>query len=372
MKITEENLVHIEDKYKCYMKGEKVDEFFAEFDIKFAAGHWCAGGFSDRFAPAYQNKSFDSGILAQIKRVAEAGIKGIEFHDSVFLDDNHRPIDSLIIATRDALNSYMIYPTNLNINLWTDFKWRLGGLANPKASIRIDALEIAYQAIDIANQLGCKSVTLWPGSDGWDYSFQVNYGELLNHFIQGCIEINKRATNSGLIFAVEPKLKEPREGNMILSTSAKAFLVVSHVNKICGGVNMGVCIDYGHEQMCGVEPADMLYTAKAFNIPVVNFHLNNAKHRSNDEDLCAGTGDVWRLTDFCYAAIDTNYQGWFVEDQYTYRMEPVIAMALSKEMFANGLKKALLIYANREELQKAQGTGLAENTIRVVNEILIG
>ena len=67
--------------------------------------------------------------------------------------------------------------------------------------------------------------------------------------------------------------------------------------------------------------------------PVVNFHVNNAKLHSNDEDRITGTGDIWRLVDFCYAAVDTLYDDWFGEDQFTYRTDPVKSMALSRELF---------------------------------------
>jgi xylose isomerase len=150
-----------------------------------------------------------------------------------------------------------------------------------------------------------------------------------------------------------------------------AALIARLVNEECGGRNMGVAIDYGHEQMYGNEPADNLYTLKRVGVPVVNFHLNNAKTHSNDEDRVTGTGDNWRLTDFCFAAVDTGYQGWFGEDQFTYRMEPVRAMALSMELFANIMKKALLIYANKDKLDKARSTGDAGAVIEVVKKFLV-
>ena len=134
---------------------------------------------------------------------------------------------------------------------------------------------------------------------------------------------------------------------------------------------MGVCIDYGHEQMYCNEPADNLYVGRVLGVPIVNFHVNTAKTHSNDEDRVTGTGDNWRFVDFCYAAIDTGYDGWFGEDQFTYRMDPVKAMSLSRELFGNLMKKALLIYARREKLREAQATGDAGRTIDVVKDILI-
>ena len=88
-------------------------------------------------------------------------------------------------------------------------------------------------------------------------------------------------------------------------------------------------------------------------------------------DRFAGTGDNWRLADFCFAAIDTGYNGWFGEDQFTYRMDPVKAMVLSREIFANVMKKALKIYAAKADLEKAQATGDAGATIDVVKKHLV-
>jgi len=374
MKVTKQNLARLETDYKGYLKGDRLDQFFDDFQIKFAAGHWCAGDYADRFAPLGYNSNdpnFSSDIVSQIERVAQADIKGIEFHEVVFIDEHYRKDKELIEKTKETLEKYKLIPTNMNINLWTDPKWKLGGITNPDKGIREDALEIALQAIEIAKEIGCTSLALWPGSDGWDYNFQVNYGEILDRFIEGCIFINKKALKEDLIFGVEAKLHEPREGNTIISTTHKAALVASAVNKECGGTNMGVCVDYGHEQMYAAEPADTLYTLKRFGVPLVNFHINNAKLHSNDEDRIAATGDNWRFADFCYAAIDTGYQGWFGEDQFTYRMDPVKAMALSRELFGNIIKKALRIYADRDALQRAQSTGKAEETIDVVKEYLI-
>ena len=159
---------------------------------------------------------------------------------------------------------------------------------------------------------------------------------------------------------------------MVVSTTHMSILVAGIVNEACGGKNMGVTIDYGHEQMYAVEPASMLYLAKKAGVPVVNFHVNNAKLHSNDEDRIAGTGDIWRLTDFCYAAVDTGYDGWFGEDQFTYRTDPVKSMALSREFFCNTMKRALQIYEVKDKLEEAQSTGEATASIELVKKYIFG
>lgn len=309
--------------------------------------------------------------MAQIERVARARIKGIEFHEAVFIDQNYGKDKSKIHEVKRALAKYKVEPTNMNTNLFSDPKWKLGSIANANKAIREEALAIALQGVEIAEEVACTSIALWPGSDGWDYNFEVNYGELLDRFVDGCIAINRKAMSTGLRFGLEAKLHEPHEGNMVIPTTHLAILVARMVNEACGEQNMGVVIDYGHEHMYTVVPASMLYVADKAGVPVVNFHINNAKLHSNDEDRIAGTGDTWRLADFCYAAIDTGYDGWFGEDQFTYRTDPVKSMALSRELFGNVMKKALLIYAAKDQLQEAQSTGDAIATIEFAKKYIL-
>jgi len=184
--------------------------------------------------------------------------------------------------------------------------------------------------------------------------------------------INEKAREAGLRFGVEAKLHEPREGNMIIPTTHLAGLIVKEVNSRSNTQNMGVVIDYGHEQMYAVEPAFTVYALKNLNVPIINFHINTAKTHSNDEDRIAGTGDIWKMVEFCYAAIDTGYSGWFGEDQFTYRTDPVKSMKLSKEIFANIMKKALHLYSRREEIKASQSTGDALQVLDKVKKIIIG
>lgn len=374
MKVTKKNLAKLDSEYKGYLEGDVLDQFFEDFEINFSAGHWCGGEFFDRFASFGYNSNnpeFKDSIVDQIERVSLAHVKGIEFHESVFIDRKYKKDPAKIAEVKQALERFHVIPTNMNINTWTDPKWKFGGICNPDLKIRKDAIALCLQGAEIAKEVGCKSLQLWPGSDGWDYNFEVNYGNCLDWFIEGCITINNKAKELGLIFGTEAKMKEPREGNMIVPTTAQAALIAKTVNEACGGNNMGVTIDYGHEQMSGIEPAMNLYLLKRMGLRVTNFHINSAKYRSNDEDRVTGTDDVWRLADFCYAAIDTGYDGWFGEDQFTYRMEQVKAISLSREIFGNIMKKALQIYAVKEKLQAAQATGDAGNTIDVVKKILI-
>ena len=362
-------------RFPGYLEGDTVTEFFRAAEIGFAAGSWCAGQFADRFAPSGYNANdptFDNSMPAQIGRVRAAGIDGIEFHDMDFLNPDGSRNQEKQAAIVQALAEHKVVPTNMNFNTWSDPKWKFGSITHPDAGVRQAAMDQILTGVEIAAELNFASAGFWPGSDGWDYHFEVDYGQRLRWFIDGCTEIAAKCDSFGLPFGTEPKQKEPREMNMITNTVAKAARVCVEVNKNLGKTVMGVAIDYGHEQMVGNTPADSLYLLKTLGIPIANFHINGAKYNSNDEDRIAGTDDIWRLVEFCYAAVDTGYDGWFGEDQFTYRTEQTISMHLSREFFANCMKRALVIYADRERLHAAQATGDAIQTIQVVKKAIYG
>ncbi|NUL81268.1 MAG: TIM barrel protein [Armatimonadetes bacterium] len=372
MQTTESNLARLETDFSGYLEGDRVTELLKTFDIRFSAGHWCAGDFSDRFCKSYtEDPEFQHGVLHDIRRVSEAGVEGIELSDTLFRRKDLTFDRELEEAAKHVLETQNVIATNMNINVWTHAKWRVGGITHPDPTRRYEAIQYCLEVVGLAERMGCPMVQLWPGSDGWDYCFEVDYGRQFDWFLEGCSQIAKAASEKGLKFSVEAKQKEPREGNMILNTTAKAAWAAHLVNQGLGANAMGVVIDYGHEQMVGNTPADSLYLLRRIGVPINNFHINAAKYNSNDEDRITGTDDLWRLAEFCYAAIDTGYDGWFGEDQFTYRTDPVKSMALSRELFANTMKKALLIYRDRARLATARATGDATVVIDTVKRPLM-
>ena len=86
MKVTADNLKLVGTEFTGYLEGDKVDQFFSTYGINFSAGHWCAGGFSDRFCTTYSETPSDDSPAGQIRRVAKAKIAGIELNNEMFLD----------------------------------------------------------------------------------------------------------------------------------------------------------------------------------------------------------------------------------------------------------------------------------------------
>jgi L-rhamnose isomerase len=51
-------------------------------------------------------------------------------------------------------------------------KWKLGFLFNRNESLRNEAVEEVRRTGEISNELECDDLTLWLGSDGFDYPFR--------------------------------------------------------------------------------------------------------------------------------------------------------------------------------------------------------
>ncbi len=77
-------------------------------------------------------------------------------------------------------------------------------------------------------------LSVWPGSDGADYHFQIDYRQSLEWFTEALVAVNKECLKAGIKLAVEPKPYEPRELYMIIPTAASAILVAQRVNETCG------------------------------------------------------------------------------------------------------------------------------------------
>jgi len=358
-------------RFKGFIEGSVIDEFFEEFDVKFGAGTWAAGDFSDRFNTSGYFPGLPVDLKSRLKRIHKAGIKGATLLNTQLMNSSYEVDWGLVGEVKEYMAELGLKPAGLALDISGISKWKLGSVTNPDEQLRKEALNVLLDGLELAKELGADAASLWPGQDGWDYSLEVDYGRRLEWLYEACLTLAGRARKLGLAFAIEAKLKEPKEGNMIVPTSHFAILLAKAVNEELGSKVMGITIDYGHEVMYAVEPAFTVYAAKKFGVPIITFHVNTAKTHSNDEDRVVGTGDLWMFIDFLYAALDTGFKGWFVLDQFSYRMNPVEALRLSKELFANLYKKALTIYASKEEFEEIRAMGDQARILDYLKRIIL-
>ncbi len=352
-------------------------DFLKTLDIKHSVGHWSAGDFFDRFAPVgyhSNDTSFSSLFEAQCRRTKAAGIDAIEIHQSVFEKTLNGDIDWAAIerAKSGYLPELGMTITACNINTWTNPVFGLGGPCNPDAGLRKWALDEVLKGVEISKALGIKVLSVWPGSDGADYHFQIDYLQSLEWFAEALVEVNKACIAADIKLAIEPKPYEPRELFMIVPTAASAILVAQRVNTTCGGSNCGLTIDYGHQKMEATTASTACDLAAFSGVPIHKFDINDARQGRNDQDLMFGTVSVPESVDYLFTTFVRNYRGYYSQDQFTYRDDPTRAMERSMINFANLALKAVRIYAKKHELDAARAKGTGPDILDVVSPIIVG
>jgi len=356
---------------------DQAIEFLRAMDIKMSVGHWSAGDFVDRFAPlGYRSDdpAFASDFESQCRRTKAAGSDAIEIHQHVFEKELNGDLD--LEAMKRAQDGFLpelgMKITACNINTWTNPRFKLGGACNPNPTLRREALEEILKAVEICRTLDIPIISIWPGSDGADYHFQIDYLESLGWFAEALVEANKACVENGIRLAIEPKPYEPRELYMIVPTAGAAILVASRVNEVCGGENCGITVDYGHQKMEATTASTACDLAAFAGVPIHKFDINDARQGRNDQDLIFGTVSIPESVEYLFTTFLRDYRGYYSQDQFTYRDDPTRSMERSMVNFANLALKAVHLYGRREELKKAQASGTGPDILDIVSPVLLG
>ena len=198
-----------------------------------------------------------------------------------------------------------------------------GSLSSIDKDIRNTAIQHSKEAIDFAAKIGCKTVTLWPGQDGYDYIFQADYIKERKLFSDGVKELCEY--NKDIDITLEYKLKEPRTHSYI-STVGATLLMINDI----GCENLGIALDYGHAALGYESPAEAVAMCKMYGDRLKHIHIND-NYRLWDDDMIVGSVHSLEYLEFIYWLRKTGYEGYMTLDQFPYREDGREAVAESAE-----------------------------------------
>src|SRR6266571_4074678 len=184
-------------------------------NYEFGAGIWMFQQFVDRYATDAYGPQVST--LEAIERTAAVG-------DIKVLDINY-PFageDITIAQVRETLQRTGLRAQAITPHLYMR-EFQLGSFTNPDPAVRHKAVELGKQAIEVAHQLDARYVKFWPGQDGFDYPFQVDYRRLWDYSVEGVRAVAQ--ADPGMQFAIEYKEKEPRT-HMFFSSAARTLLAI--------------------------------------------------------------------------------------------------------------------------------------------------
>ncbi len=286
--------------------------------VKVGVGLWCVSFASDRFVGGGYKKL--PSLEEQIKVVARiAGAESFDLHTSDFAGTTVREVARMAADSGLKINA-------VNPNVFGDPVFKFGAFSNTDPKVRAKAVDLVKKSIDMAAELRANVTSLWPGQDGFDYIFQNDYSRQWEYTVAAMHEVCDYADRvKGLKICYEYKLREPRMFSMV-GSAGMALALVNEVKR----KNLGVVLDYGHSLFARENPAQALClldrAGKLFNV-----HFNDA-YGAWDDDLMAGSVNVWQNLEFFYYLKESSYDGYVTLDMFPFREDSFEACSVSIRM----------------------------------------
>ncbi|MFZ7101766.1 MAG: sugar phosphate isomerase/epimerase family protein [Peptococcaceae bacterium] len=282
-------------------------------DYQYSVGVWAFGSCLDRFCESGYQKA---GSFAQ-KVAAAAKVKGLAGLEIHYNGDFTK---STAAECRKIIEESGLQVAAVNCEIFGDPQFKKGALISPVPETRQKAIDIIREAGEMAEYFAASLVNIWPGADGFDYPFQIDYfsqWELLMDSVKQVISGNPRVK-----FSFEYKLREPRIRSTV-STVGKALLITREA--ACE--NAGVTLDFGHSLMARENPADTAALLARYE-KLFHVHVND-NSRDWDDDLIVNTYHFWETLEFIYYLKKCDYQGWLGFDMSPKREDQIKAVEYS-------------------------------------------
>ena len=277
-------------------------------EYEYGAGIWMFQQFVDRYATDAYGPPVST--IEAIERAAEVGdIKALDINYPFAGDD------VTVEQVRETLQQTGLRAHAITPHLYMR-EFQMGSFTNPDPALRQKAVDLAKQAVEVAQQLGAAYVKFWPGQDGFDYPFQVDYRRLWDYSVEGVRAVAESAPE--MQFAIEYKLKEPRV-HMFFSTAARTLLAIEDM----GVDNVGIVLDLGHSFFAKETPADVLQLV-ARRGKLVSVEVND-NWREWDDDMAVGSVHLIETLEFMHGLREINWQGPILLDQFPFREDPIRA-----------------------------------------------
>ena len=288
----------------------------------FGAGLWNFATYVDRYA--VDGYGEPRSTIEQIELAAEVG-------DISYVDLNYPFTGELTTAdVKGALERTGLRAIGVTPDIYLR-EHQMGAFTNPDPAKRASAMEIMHGAAEAVRALGARYVKIWPGQDGFDYPFQVDYKELNRLAVEGMREL--ASAHPDLKFVIEYKPREPRT-HMFWSSAARTVLGIQAMDVD----NVGVLLDFGHALFGGESPAEAAQLLIDHGL-LWGMDVND-NYRGWDDDMVVGTVHMTEVLEFFHTLRVNGWEGVWQLDQFPFR-EDVVDNARTSIRFLKALHRAL-------------------------------
>jgi len=309
------------------------------------------GNTCDRFCSSYKTKLETLEMLKQAAAIP--AVTGIELVGT--WDIRTENVKEMATALKDlGLQTVSIIP-----DLFANRTFWKGAFTSREIAIRREAIDYTKRMCDVACELQCPVINIWPGQDGYDYLLTADYERERGWETEAVREIAISYPN--LRFALEYKPKEPRT-HSYMARMADTLLLAGETD--CE--NVGVTIDTGHAFVGGEVVAESIVLARRAGNKLFHMHFND-NFTAWDDDMIVGTTHSVAFVEMLFWLDRCEYDGWLSMDQYPYREDAAGAIGESIQWI---IKFNAIQREHRDRIEELLQIGDPVATSRFLREVL--
>ncbi|MFO0980595.1 MAG: xylose isomerase [Planctomycetota bacterium] len=256
---------------------------------KFTFGLWTTGNPGlDPFGPPTRPRL---DPVANVRKLAEVGAYGFNFHDDDLIPPDATPAQAQQIKAdvKKVMEDTGIVAAMATTNLFAHPAFKDGAFTATSARVRAYAVQKTMRGIDLGVEMGAKLYVFWGGREGVEADGSKDPVQALKWYRECLNFLTAYVQDQGydLKFALEAKPNEPRGDIYLPTTGAMLAFIETLEHEAMVGVNP----EYAHETMAGLNfhhaVAQAIERGKLFHID-----LNGQKIGRYDQDLRFASEDL--------------------------------------------------------------------------------
>ena len=306
---------------------EHLESF--ELELKFSAGVWYFSPAFSRFHARYQPEIDIEQRLEIAAGLGDYGLAGMEAHYPNEINE-----DNVNLWKQFTADTGIRLITVVPLLFWDEqFEW--GSLSNPLAGPRQAAIERTKRAFELNKELDTEFAVVWPGIDGYENPFGVDFAAMRDRFAAGLAEALDAVP--GVRVAFEPKPYEPR-GRILYGTTAEGMLLAHKVEPLLKHPENRRLLEEGHTLCClnpeighvlmGYEDLAYAYSWPLSEGRLAHTHWNSQPLGNYDQDLNVGVISPEQAEALLYTLKMYGYRGYFGLDINPERMPVDVALKI--------------------------------------------
>ena len=269
--------------------------------FRFTAGPWNVHEGADAFGPEVRPTiPFEE----KVKKFAEIGLSGMQFHDDDAVPDMNDMTEKQIIDyakdVKATLNKHGLIAEFVAPRMWMDPHTIDGGYTTNNKEDYDFAMWRSYRSIDIAKALGTKNIVLWLAREGTLCAESKQPVDKIKQLIKSVDSMLDYDPQIRVL--IEPKPNEPIDRSYCGTLGH--VMAVSAATK--DPKRVGAVLESAHAILAGLDPANEMAFGLVFG-KLWSVHLNDQNGMKYDQDKAFGAENLRNAFNQIKVLMDNHY-----------------------------------------------------------------